>query len=501
MTGPFAAATVLNFPNCALADPTPGTRSPTCVVNATLPSAPACAAACLASGECTAYTWHADAPDNGVWALACIFRTDGAWQPQYDAADHVSGQKVVPLPPLAWPVDYGFERLPVMWFGANVSGLDNDDTLALIAKHAIGTYGWQQGTGALAPGENLGDGDAYLSSAATHLSDYLDARGFAGANRSLVAIYRQVQVALRLFAAPRAAADNGALASFWMRDGADPAGAICVAGQPWGTADPFWNFSYMPAADFWVDEVVGQVATEAAAGVQAVFWDEADQNYCGYWSGAQNNCGAFPLASLAPMQAANNAVLARTAAALNAARIIPMFSMLNRVAASGAAQPAPCALPEDDTIAALNGTTFARFYENFPYSWWSSDPAGADQAAAFVANAILEGAAGVPLVLHFDVTGCPDAPRNISRPGRLGGAIEAQIALFLIVQTPQNVFSLSGNWYDADFCWHSDFDVAFGQPLAAAVRTGPHSWTRNFTRSNVAVDVSGGSAGTVDLLA
>ncbi len=96
-------------------------------------------------------------------------------------------------------------------------------------------------------------------------------------------------------------------------------------------------------------------------------------------------------------------------------------------------------------------------YENFPFSWWSVDPHGADQAAVFVANAILEGAAGVPLALHFDVTGCPSVPRNISRPGRLGGAIEAQLAIFLVVQTQQTVFSLSGNWYDAGAALFSPF--------------------------------------------
>ena len=55
----------------------------------------------------------------------------------------------------------------------------------------------------------------------------------------------------------------------------------------------------------------------------------------------------------------------------------------------------------------------------------------------------------------------------------------------------------------ADYCWHSEFDVAYGTPLAPATRTGPHTWTRNFTRANVAVDVSGGApgAGQVDLLA
>ena len=201
-----------------------------------------------------------------------------------------------------------------------------------------------------------------------------------------------------------------------------------------------------------MNEVVGQLATESMLGVRGAFFDESDQNFCSYWNVTQQNCSPLPLESLAAAHAANNAVLARTTAALNAAGIIPIFSMLNRVAASsgsGAAPPMPCALPEDATIAAMHGLTYARFYENFPFSWWSVDPHGADQAAVFVANAILEGAAGVPLALHFDVTGCPSAPRNISRPGRLGGAIEAQLAIFLVVQTQQTVFSLSGNWYDA----------------------------------------------------
>jgi hypothetical protein len=40
-----------------------------------------------------------------------------------------------------------------------------------------------------------------------------------------------------------------------------------------------------------------------------------------------------------------------------------------------------------------------------------------------------------------------------------------------------------------------------GSPLGPATRTGLHSWTRNFTRANVAVDVSSGNSGVIDLLA
>ena len=70
MTGPFSATTALNSPNCGLPSPAPGSRTSACVVDAVLPSAAACAAACLASGECSAYTHHANTSDNGEWALA-----------------------------------------------------------------------------------------------------------------------------------------------------------------------------------------------------------------------------------------------------------------------------------------------------------------------------------------------------------------------------------------------------------------------------------------------
>jgi hypothetical protein len=58
------------------------------------------------------------------------------------------------------------------WFGANASGLDSDDTLALISRHAVAGYGWQQGGGG-----SVGTGDAQLAAASTHVTDYLAASG------------------------------------------------------------------------------------------------------------------------------------------------------------------------------------------------------------------------------------------------------------------------------------------------------------------------------------
>ena len=54
-------------------------------------SAAACAAACVAAADCTAYTWH-DASVAG-YALECFFRIDGAWEPSAGWAGHFSGDK------------------------------------------------------------------------------------------------------------------------------------------------------------------------------------------------------------------------------------------------------------------------------------------------------------------------------------------------------------------------------------------------------------------------
>jgi len=130
--------------------------------------------------------------------------------------------------------------------------------------------------------------------------------------------------------------------------------------------------------------------------------------------------------------------------------------------------------------------------------------AGPDIDAMFIANAILEAEAGIPTALHVDAggagTACPAVARNISRPGRLGGPIEFWIASFLIAAGPGSTISLSNNWFDADFCWRPELDVVYGTPLAPSVRTGTHTWTRIFTRSTVAINVSVGRVGQVELL-
>ena len=180
----------------------------------------------------------------------CVFRTDGRGVATF-GVDHFAGQRVIPP---VFPITNGFDSLPTMWFGANASGLDSVETLSLIARHRIGVYGWQQGTG-VDPKLSIGKGDINLATAATHLSDYLDSRSpNTGFNRTLVGVYRQIMICLRLFSAARLAADNAEYDGFWLRN--TSTGDKCTFGMPWGSFDPIWNFSNSSAADFWVNELV-----------------------------------------------------------------------------------------------------------------------------------------------------------------------------------------------------------------------------------------------------
>lgn len=377
--GPLMPDTTL-LDGCPL---NPGESSPCAMDIGVRADEQACLAACASASYCSGMTFHG--PTTQEWANHCVFRIDDVYAPRacgagcdHTSANKTSGWEPQPPPPLpTWlPSLLPWGKPKVFWFGANASGLDSEDTLALLARHAVAGYGWQTGHQG---GGTPGVGEELQAAAATHLSDYLDA---VGNNSTAIFEYRQIQVALRLFAQCAMAADDATKDAFWLHDA--KTGELCLAGQPWGTADPYWNFSHAPAADYWVSAVIGELATDRAltSGRGAAFFDESDQGECGYRGG---NCdfSAFPAAAL---QAAKNAVYARQAAAMNAAGIIPIFSLDNRFEASGAgtSAPAPCALPEDALAAALNATRWVRFYENWPQSFWV--PGGKDLSAAMVSN-------------------------------------------------------------------------------------------------------------------
>ena len=476
--------------------------------------------ACELYSGCAKPRCWATNPPKGWWATFQLTSRDASAFPPC-ASPPPPGPPPTPKATAKWsPTTAGFTgKIKPFWFGANHTGLDSEATLALMAKHSVTGYGWQTGGAGRDGAQSVGRGDAWGSAAVSHAADYMNSHGRGNVT---VFQYRQVQVALRLFAQCALAADNPASENFWLHD---PETKVkCLAAQPWGTLDPHWNFTSANATKYWVDSVIGELTTDDSltrnAPMSAVFFDEVDQGFCGYRSNSKPasycNFSSFDTKAL---QTSSNAMLTQMVKSLNGAGITPILSLDNRMASTG--DTAPCALPEDDTISALKDLTWVRFYENWPGSFHHAS--GPDEFSAMIANAILEGQAKIANVLHIGGA-CPAKPRTIARPGPLGGELEFAVASYLVVATAGTTLSVSNGartaptpcyyrvcadlsvpvtfegWYDEDFCWHSEFDVVYGVPLAAAKRTGPHSWTRNYTKCNVAVNVTAGQQGSVELL-
>ena len=140
-----------------------------------------------------------------------------------------------------WPM-HGYDRLPTLWFSANVSGPNSKAELELLAKYDLAIVSWgQQMPGG--SGKITRDSELAQAEAASAARRYLDS---VGNNSTVLGVYRQIQIALGLFNASHAAALDPEKRSFWLHQ-LDNASNICGM-EPsegdkrsqWGTYDPFW---------------------------------------------------------------------------------------------------------------------------------------------------------------------------------------------------------------------------------------------------------------------
>ena len=230
-----------------------------------------------------------------------------------------------------------------------------------------------------------------------------------------------------------------------------------------------------------------EVAAEAHT--SAVFFDTTDANTCGF-SLASSGCPNMSSAFLARDLLAKLPALRAAADALNAAGTLPIFSSRNLLSQAWAGLPdnatRPCVLPHDAYAAALAGADYARFYE-----FWMGG--GANLDAAYISNVIIEGSAGVGFVARASAdagaqcaTACDPSPWFEVR-------LSYALAAFLVARTsPYSYFGVSGGWSSGCWCWHREYDEASkcGAPTAPAVRTGAHSWTREYEHCLVSVNTS-----------
>ena len=403
---------------------------------------------------------------------------------------------------------------PWLFFGANETGaIDSPLYLRLAANSSLAGYGWQNNA---APAAYV-HGEANLLTAA---------RALAAVAPSLpVFVYRHFQMAWRLFDVTRAADDDPRARGMFLRDNDNaPGAAECRQSIPGGGTSPLLVFDGSSAGAFWVDRVIGEVAAEP--GVAAVFMDETDWSACGY-SFAKDGCANISDAFRARDLAAKLPAIRGTADALLAARKWPIFSSKNLLAAAWqglpAGAPRPCVVPHDAYAAALAGVSYGRFYEFWMgqgsvwtrrrsrTSCWRARRATSASSRAR-APTRLHSARGplaqrAPSARRASPTRSPPSSSRAPRPTRTLCVLttaahtdKLRRAASPHVHPPRSLAALlaslsqgvSAGWYSPCWCWHAEFEAAAacGAPAAAAVRVGPHAWTRAYERCTVAVNTS-----------
>ena len=375
---------------------------------------------------------------------------------------------------------------PWLYFGANGTGaIDAPPYLSLAARGGLGGYGWQNN---YAPSnhthgeQNLREAAAALAAFAPHLP---------------VFVYRHFQMCWPYFDSQRSAADNPKLSAMFLHDNDNaPGSQECRQSLPGGGTGPLMVFEGgSDAGNWWVDKVVGEVAAEPY--IKAVFFDETDWSYCGYSFPHETGCINISDGFKARDYAAKLPALRATADALMAAGKWPIFSSKNLREEAWGGLPAnasrPCVVPGDAYAAALEGVAWGRFYE-----FWMG--LGAVFDAATIANAILEGNAGVGLVARASADAAAQCPGSTPscvdyHETDLGYALAA----FLVARTsPWSYFGVSSGWYSPCWCWKAEYDAAArcGEPSAPATRTGPYTWSREYANCTVLVNTSA-STGTL----
>jgi hypothetical protein len=351
-----------------------------------------------------------------------------------------------PTPPWRYK---GYENFPAFFFGANATGPENTNQTALVAKFQFSGWGWQQSVDRTAPVEDghYWNEETALAQAATRLASFVEFAPQPDTQNQAIFVYRHSQMALSWFDISRSAYVNKNNSDFWVKN---ESGSICVDSNRGG---PYWNFSVPAAADYWVNEVVGELTREA--NINSVFFDETDAEYCGGFPRPPHvpNCHRnLRPGELARLYRAKIQVLRRSAIKLNAAGIFPMYSTFNTFNSTNCA-----GVDYSEYYSALSDVGWFRFYEFF--------------SASSLPNMLLETKLGLPVVVHD------------SSPG---STIGLGLAAFLICQGNYTYFGSATGWEDPQWRWKPEYDVKYGAPLGEATQNTT-GWSREFERCSVFV--------------
>ena len=410
----------------------------------------------------------------------------GRAHPHRAAGRHQLGAVSTETTQPAWRYT-GDARFPALYFGGNATGLDSEPQLRAESNYSLVILGGVPIGEAGLPDRVWQEQERVVGAQVRALRRSLEAQRRPAPP---ICTYLQGTLVLPWFTAQRRVLEDPALGGFIARhpNGSeiipplDPSLPPSVRGR-----DRYWDWSNGSAVrDYFVEQVV----MPALGAVDCLFFDDVADGPP--WTAEP---AAFAAARLSVWQAVGRAMQQ-----YEPRRPYPILSLAVATVAD-----------EDRWREAMAPGGFLKFYEFFCEHSFSSSlnltwpescraagyeadwtiPACGPTAAACVANcvtaleqAIADAERGIPTVLH----GASNAALN-------NNSVAFSLAAFLIARGEDYSYYGSsggptGGWDDAAWSWHSEYDEDYGAPCGAPQRLDATTWSRNFSRCTVWVNVS-----------
>ena len=383
-----------------------------------------------------------------------------------------------PLPSWTYNSSRG---LNVAWFGSNASGLENAEQLLEISRYQLAIFGWQ----------------AFLEQTNySHEAEELvvQARAVKARDPALpVAIYLDMELAEPFQTAVGKAMSDPSLRGMFLLDSAGepmPCNVFCRSMPGMPKTDPrclayYWNWFNETAIQFYLHNYLEPIVRRT--GFDAVFFDGADE-----WMEQRRT--TWKIASNVPAGATDGDglramvdVRTRTAQLLAKYGKYPIIS--EHLGDTDAAQQAYI-------IERMAGLGYVRYFEFFAptqaYIEAMIEASGGDGEGAGQGSG--EGRHR-PATASSTIDPVPIICRQLISPGL---NLTDSIAAYLIGSSNYSYYSASTGWFDKDWTWHDEYDLAVGSPLGPAVRHTTHgglgySYSRSFAGCDVAVNCTAAS--------
>jgi hypothetical protein len=208
--------------------------------------------------------------------------------PLLAAAAVLAGTAVAPAK-IPQPFPYkGYDRFPASFFGADIWGDENQTQMALVAKHQLAGWGWQQGCmqqccggpscncessnpqgcpthppAGFSPKTGHANEEGALYNQSRAFKRYLDAH--PQSQTQGIFVYRQLSTPCWWWRKIYEAYNNPALRGMFFTS--------ARTGEYCWQSGPIWDFRNATARSYYVKHIIGEITAERDSGLTHVFFD------------------------------------------------------------------------------------------------------------------------------------------------------------------------------------------------------------------------------------